>query len=341
MNFDQLKTKACEEIGRVRNSNEFETVEIKYLGRKGVVAGFLNELRNMDPDEKKQRGKEINEFKREVEIALAERRQTLRDSSSELQEKDWIDVTAPGIKHPRGHLHPRTIVLREIGGIFQSMGFSVVDGPELETDWYNFEALNIPRDHPARDMQDTFYVKNPAGGEDLVMRTQTSPVQVRYMEKNTPPLRIIAPGRVFRREATDASHDYQFYQVEGLMVDKHISVANFKAVIEEFFSRFYNTKVSVRLRPSYFPFTEPSFEIDISCVICNQKGCRVCEQRGWTEAAGAGMVNQFVFESAGYVRNEWQGFAFGFGFDRLAMMKYKIDDIRLLNSGDLRFLKQF
>ena len=199
----------------------------------------------------------------------------------------------------------------------------------------------MPKNHPARDMQDTFYVENPAGGDDLVMRTQTSPVQLRFMEKNNPPLRIIASGRVFRREATDASHDYQFYQIEGLMVDRHISVANFKAVIAEFFRRFYGQKIDVRLRPSYFPFTEPSFEIDISCVFCNKKGCRVCEQRGWTEAAGAGMVNQFVFESAGYVRNEWQGFAFGFGFARLVMMKYKIDDIRLLSSGDLRFLKQF
>jgi phenylalanyl-tRNA synthetase alpha chain len=221
------------------------------------------------------------------------------------------------------------------------MGFSVVDGPELETDWYNFEALNIPKDHPARDMQDTFYVANPVGGPDLVMRTHTSSVQVRFMEKNNPPLRIIVPGRVFRREATDASHECQFYQLEGLMIDKHISAANFKAVIEEFFRRFYGKKIAMRFRPSYFPFTEPSFEIDMECVICNGKGCSVCGRTGWIEVIPGGMVNQKVFEAAGYARNEWQGFAFGMGLDRLIMMKYKIDDIRLLNSGDLRFLGQF
>jgi len=241
----------------------------------------------------------------------------------------------------RGHLHPRTLVMRQALRIFQALGFSVVEGPEIETDWYNFEALNFPKNHPAREMQDTFYVKNPAGGEDLVARTHTSPVQVRFMEKNNPPLRIVIPGRVFRHEATDASHDYQFYQIEGLMVDKDISVANFKAVMEEFFRRLYKTKVAIRLRPSFFPFTEPSFEVDMGCVFCNQKGCKICGQTGWLEIAGAGMVNQAVFENAGYVRNEWQGFAFGIGFERIVMMKYRIDDIRLMNSGDIRFLNQF
>ena len=340
MDIQKTKKEFLAEMEKAQNLKALESLRIKYLGRKGVVAGFLGELMNLPKEEIARLGSEINKLKREIEIAIEEKRQLLITSSQFLKE-EWFDITAPGKKHAKGHLHPRTIVMQKVENIFQSMGFSVVDGPELETDWYNFEALNIPPDHPARDMQDTFYVENPAGGNDLVMRTHTSPVQVRFMEKNNPPLRIIVPGRVFRREATDASHDYQFYQVEGLMVDKDISVANFKAVINEFFNRFYRQKVPMRLRPSYFPFTEPSFEIDICCVFCQQKGCRTCSQSGWLEVAGAGMVNQRVFEAAVYARNEWQGFAFGFGFERLVMMKYKIDDIRLLNSGDLRFLKQF
>lgn len=340
MELIKLKIEFQQALEKIEDEKALDDLRVKYMGRKGVVADLLNELKNMPPEQKREAGNKINSFKREVDLALEEKRQLLITSSKSLK-NDWFDMSIPGVKHPRGHFHPRTIVMRQAESIFQSMGFSVADGPELETDWYNFEALNIPKEHPARDMQDTFYVANPGGGSDLVMRTQTSPVQVRFMEKNAPPLRIIAPGRVFRREATDASHDYQFYQIEGLMVDKHISVADFKGVIAEFFKRFYGKKVDVRLRPSYFPFTEPSFEIDISCVFCNKKGCRICSNGGWLEVAGAGMVNQIVFESAGYARNEWQGFAFGFGFERLVMMKYKVDDIRLLNGGDLRFLKQF
>lgn len=342
MNIQDLKNNFHKELKSAQDLKMLEILRVKYLGRKGIVADLLNALKNMVAGEKKEAGNKINIFKKEVELALEEKKQLLSVQGGEA--KEWFDVTAPGIKQLKGHFHPRTIITRQAENIFQSMGFSIVDGPELETDWYNFEALNIPKDHPARDMQDTFYVPpvgGLAGGSDLVMRTHTSPMQVRFMEKNTPPLRIIVPGRVFRREATDASHDYQFYQVEGLMVDKNISVANFKAIITEFFSRFFGQKIAVRLRPSYFPFVEPGLEIDISCVFCDEKGCRICAQGGWLEIAGAGMVNQKVFEAAGYARNEWQGFAFGFGLDRLAMMKYKIDDIRLLNSGDLRFLNQF
>ena len=343
MNIQDITNNFQKEIENAQDNNALESLRVKYLGRKGIVADLLNSLKNLPVEKKKQQGKEVNDLKKEIEEAIKEKTQFLVADSQSL-EKEWFDISIPGFKHPRGHFHPRTIIMRQVETIFQSMGFSVVGGPELETDWYNFEALNIPKDHPARDMQDTFYVppiSEYSDSEDLVMRTHTSPMQVRYMEKNNPPLRIIVPGRVFRRESTDASHDYQFYQIEGLMVDKHISVANFRAVITEFFSRFFGQKVAVRLRPSYFPFTEPSFEIDISCVFCSQKGCRICAQGGWLEIAGAGMVNQKVFESSGYARNEWQGFAFGFGLDRLAMMKYKIDDIRLLNSGDLRFLRQF
>ncbi len=282
--------------------------------------------------------------------------------------KDTFDVTVPGEKHEIGHLHPLTLVKREVEEIFQAMGFSVIDGPEIENEWYNFDALNIPKDHPARDMWDTFWLKNnqkfqitnnklqtnskfksnPPGSplrvqqnSKLLLRTHTSPVQIRYMEKHQPPFRIIVPGRIFRHEATDASHEINFYQVEGLMVGKDISAANFKAIIEEFLSRFFGKKVKARLRPSFFPFTEPSFEVDMTCLVCNEKGCSVCSKRCWVEIIGAGMVHPNVLKAGGINPKNWQGFAFGVGLDRLAMMKYKVDDIRLFYSGDSRFLKQF
>ncbi len=279
-----------------------------------------------------------------------------------------IDVTIPGEKLEKGHLHPITRVLQKSEEIFSSLGFKMVEGPEIETEWYNFDALNIPKNHPARDMWDTFWLKSRNDAEinakergkvqrnsafrvrrssALLLRTHTSPVQVRYMEKNQPPIRIIVPGRVFRYEATDASHEINFYHLEGLMVDKNITAANFKAVIEKFFQLFFQKNIKIRIRPSYFPFTEPSFETDISCMVCQGKGCSVCSQRGWVEVAGAGMVHPQVLKAGGLIpksvnpKTGWQGFAFGVGLDRLAMMKYKIDDVRLLYSGDLRFLTQF
>ena len=335
MKVRDLKKKFEEYLEKASDKNLLVELELRFLGKKGEVNNLLKELKNLTDKERVKFGQEVNKFKKEVgEKVGAKLKELKKTARSRAVEK--IDITAPGLKLERGHLHPRTILRRQVENIFLSLGFSVVEGPEVETDYYNFEALNIPKDHPARDMQDTFYLKN-----GLIPRTHTSPVQVRFMEKNNPPLRIIVPGRVFRREATDVSHDYQFYQIEGLMVDKHISVAHFKAMMEEFFQRLYKKKVVIRLRPSFFPFTEPSFEVDIACVFCEGKGCRVCSQNGWLEIAGAGMVNQFVFKSAGYARNEWQGFAFGIGFERMVMMKYHIDDIRLLSSGDLRFLNQF
>jgi len=250
--------------------------------------------------------------------------------------KELFDPTIPGEKTESGSLHPLTLVLKKVEKIFGQMGFSVVLGPEVETERYNFDALNIPKDHPARDMWDTFWLK---GGK--LLRTHTSPVQIRYMEKNNPPIKIIAPGRIFRHEATDASHEINFYQLEGLVIGKDISAANFKAIIQEFFSRFFSKVIEARLRPSFFPFTEPSFEVDMSCVVCEGTGCSVCSQTGWIELMGAGMVHPNVLKAGGINPKHWQGFAFGIGIDRLAMMKYKIDDIRLLYSGDLRFLKQF
>ena len=230
--------------------------------------------------------------------------------------------------------------------IFEQMGFSVVEGPEIESEWYNFDALNVPKDHPARDAWNTLWLKpqnqkSKVKSQKLLLRTHTSPMQARYMEKHNPPLRIIVPGKVFRYEATDPSHEFQFYQVEGLMVDKDINVSHLKAVVKEFLKRFFQKDIDVRFRPDYFPFTEPSFEIAMTCLVCGGKGCPACKQTGWLEMAGAGMVHPNVFRAVGYNPQEWQGWAFGFGWDRLTMMKYKIPDIRLFNSGDLRFLQQF
>ncbi len=338
--IEELKKKFKDDLTKVSDKKTLEDLRVRYLGRNGEFNKILREIKRLPENERIKIGRAVNEFKKEIDGLMTIAEGKVKENAKSFS-KRWLDVSAPGLVLARGHLHPRTQVMRQSLRIFQALGFSVVEGPEIESDWYNFEALNFPKNHPAREMQDTFYVKNPAGGEDLVARTHTSPMQVRFMEKNNPPLRIVVPGRIFRHEATDATHDYQFYQIEGLMVDKNISVANFKAVLEEFFKRLYKTKMAIRLRPSFFPFTEPSFEVDIGCVFCDQKGCKVCSQTGWLEIAGAGMVNQAVFENAGYVRNEWQGFAFGIGFERIVMMKYRIDDIRLMNSGDIRFLRQF
>jgi phenylalanyl-tRNA synthetase alpha chain len=279
----------------------------------------------------------LNTLKRELEQLFSLKEEELKNKEVESKlRKEKIDITVPGYKIEKGHLHPITIVRREIEKIFRSMGFEVAEGPEVETEWYNFDALNIPAQHPARDAWDTFWLKI-----GLLLRTHTSPVQIRYMEKYQPPFRIIVPGRVYRHEATDASHEMQFYQVEGLMVDKDINTAHFKAIILEFLRQFFKKTIDIRLRPSFFPFTEPSFEVDISCVVCKGKGCSTCKKTGWIELLGAGMIHPNVLKNSGLNPKFWQGFAFGVGLDRLVMMRYKIDDIRWFHSADLRFLKQF
>lgn len=336
-----------------------EALRIQYLGRKGVLSTVFDALKNLPAEARRAAGEKANRLRREIEDMLAEKKSALEKTEQEgMLKKERLDVTRPGLRRERGHLHPLTLLTREITAIFSSMGFAVAEGPEAESDWYNFGALNMPPGHPARDMWDTFWLRqnentndklqitnkaqNPKHkSEKLLLRTHTSPVQVRYMETHNPPVRIIVPGRVYRYEATDASHDIQFMQVEGLMADKDISVANFKAVMQLFFSRLFNTKTEIRLRPSYFPFTEPSFEADISCAYCRGKGCSVCKQSGWLELMGAGMVHPAVFKAAGWNPKNVTGFAFGMGLERLAMMKYKIPDIRLFRSGDVRFLKQF
>lgn len=334
------------EIKNAQNLKELDRIYQKYLGRKGEVSLILRSLKGLSLKERKKKGQEANSLKRFLEKEVRERQTRLADQV--MQETEWFDVTLPGEKPVVGHLHPLTQVKREIITIFAGMGFEVAAGPEVETEWYNFDALNIPKEHPARDAWDTFWLQNKQKSQTpnlksqkLLLRTHTSPVQVRYMEAHPPPLRMIVPGKVFRHEATDASHEMQFYQVEGLMVDQDVSVAHFKAVIKEFFNSFFKTEFKFRLRPDYFPFTEPSFDVSLTCLVCGGRKCNVCKQTGWLEIAGAGMIHPNVFKCSGLNPKDWQGWAFGFGWDRLAMLKYKIDDIRLFNSGDLRFLRQF
>ena len=335
---NKIKTDAEKKIKESKDLKELDSVFKEYLGKNGKLTQVLRSLKKLSVKERKKIGKKANELKELLKADLSKRAKILKEAAiSKEENQEWIDITAPGKKINVGHLHPITQVRRKVEDIFQSMGFSVVEGPEIENEWYNFDALNIPKNHPARDMWDTFWLR----AQKLLLRTHTSPVQIHYMEKHNPPLRVIAPGRIFRYEATDASHEINFYQVEGLMVDERVNAANFKAIMENFFEIFLGKKTKIRIRPSYFPFTEPSFEIDILCPICNGKGCSVCSHKGWIEIAGAGMVHPKVFEAVGLNPENWQGFAFGMGLDRLTMIKYKINDIRLFYSGDLRFLEQF
>lgn len=349
-----LKEKAVTEIKEAKDSKELGEIFELYFGKQGELNKILRSLSGLSSEEKAKLGKEANETKVFLRSEFDKKESELKQEVGLMAEaKEWFDVTIPGKKPKIGHLHPLTLVRRKIEEIFEGMGFSIADGPEVETDWYNFEALNIPKEHPARDMWDTFwvkpkskssaYAKSTMGRQNskLLLRTHTSPVQVRYMEKNTPPLRIIIPGRIFRHEATDSSHEFQFHHIEGLMVGKDISVANFKGIMQEFFTRFFGKIIDLRLRPSYFPFTEPSFEIDVTCVVCGGKGCSVCKESGWLEMMGCGMVHPNVYKNSGLKQEGLTGFAFGMGWDRLTMMMYKVNEIRWFQSGDLRFLNQF
>lgn len=348
--LEAIRVSALDAFEGVKALSEFRAREVEFLGRKSALNQFLKSLSSLPPEERRGCGSRANEIKREVTAAYEAAKVRLEGMAFDA-EAEWIDVTDPGEVLPVGHLHILTRVERDICDIFRSLGFDVADGPEVETEFYNFDALNVPADHPARDMQDTFWLRQKAVSSQqlavskkssrLLLRTHTSPVQVRYMETHTPPFRIIVPGRIFRSEATDASHEHTFYQFESLFVDREVSVGHFKYVAELFFSRFFGKHINIRLRPSYFPFVEPGFEFDIACTVCDGRGCSSCHGTGWLEIGGAGMVNQKVFEAAGYPRDRWKGFAWGFGTNRLAMMKYKIPDVRLFQSGDLRFLNQF
>ncbi len=331
-----LKKAFLEDIESVVSLTDLQHIRTKYLGKKGLVTSKLKTLSTIPPDQRPLYGSVLNEIKNFITDNLKNKELILKDSEKKRRLKtEKIDVSLPGRFTPFGREHPVNQVLSEIKDIFVSMGFAIEEGPEIELDYYNFEALNIPKNHPARDMQDTFYIS-----DDVVLRTHTSPVQIRVMEKRKPPLKIIAPGKVYRCDA-DVSHTAMFHQVEGLMVDTGISFSHLKGVLESFIHSLFGKDTPVRFRPSYFPFTEPSAEVDIGCIFCSGKGCRVCKTTGWIEILGAGLVNPRVFEIVGYNPEEYSGFAFGMGVERITMLKYSIDDIRLFFENDLRFLNQF
>ena len=334
--LEELRIKAEAELSLAKTQEEVLAVRTKYLGRKGLLTALLRDIRSVAPEDRPLFGKLGNAIKdalsEKIENVLKE---TTERDREELLRREKIDVTIPGRGVRHGRLHPVTRICQEICSIFAGFGFSVAEGPEVELDYYNFEALNIPRDHPARDMQDTFYVE-----DNIVLRTHTSPVQIRVMEKQRPPVRILSPGRVYRRDS-DISHTPMFHQIEGLLVDRGITFGDLKGILTSFLKQMFGEGTTLRFRPSFFPFTEPSAEVDIRCVMCHGNGCQVCSQSGWLEILGSGMVDPEVFKNVGYDPEEVSGFAFGLGLERIAMLKYGIADIRLFFENDLRFLEQF
>lgn len=337
--IENIKNSSLLEAEKAENLAELENVRVKYLGRKSELTEVLKGLRDLSAEEKKEVGQAANVIKTEIENAIFHKEAEIKEKEfSDLDSREKIDVTYPAGTEEMGYIHPLTKTRYEVEDVFRSMGFLVVEGREVEDEFHNFDALNIPQHHPARDMWDTFWFT-----DGNLLRTHTSPMQVRYMEENKPPLRILVPGRTFRFENADATHESNFHQVEGLMVDVsgNITVANFKSVIAEFMKGLFGKELEIRLRPSYFPFVEPGFEIDVVCPYCERKGCRICKQTGWIEIMGAGMVNQKVFEAVGLEEGEYEGFAFGVGLDRIAMIKRGVNDIRLFYGNDLRFLEQF
>jgi phenylalanyl-tRNA synthetase alpha chain len=342
--LDPLREEIVDRIGRSVSEIEVEQLRVEYLGRKGTLTGLLRGLKDVPAEERPRRGEELNRLRSLVEERLAARLEALKAQTREKSlGEERIDITLPGSRWERGRIHPLTLVMDEIIDVFLSMGFEIARGPEIEDDYHNFEALNMPKDHPARDMQDTFFV---AG--DRLLRTHTSPVQIRVMESQKPPLRIIAPGTVYRRDELDVTHSPAFLQVEGFMVDRGISFSDLKGVLTHVLRRIFSEDAGVRFRPSFFPFTEPSAEVDIGCFSCGGKGahgnsqpCRVCKGSGWLEILGSGMIDPEVFRFVGYDPEKVSGFAFGMGVERIAMLKFGIEDMRLFFQNDLRFLRQF
>ncbi len=330
----KIGEEALDEIKRASDLDELERIRIKVLGKKGSLTQILKGLGKLHPDERPEVGRLANQYKKTIDKALKAKKKELQSPREGALLKGF-DPTLPGRPRPLGHLHPITQVMEQVCAVFERMGFDIARGPEVELDFYNFEALNIPKDHPARDMQDTFYVDRK-----VLLRTHTSPIQIRTMEKRNPPLRIIAPGKVYRCDS-DVTHTPMFHQVEGLMVDRHVSFAHLKGILTSFVHRIFDPQTQVRFRPSFFPFTEPSAEVDIQCVMCRGKGCRVCSQTGWLEVLGAGLVHPQVFRHVGYDPERYSGLAFGLGIERIAMLKYGIDDIRLFYDNDIGFLHQF
>jgi phenylalanyl-tRNA synthetase alpha chain len=333
----ELESGSLARIRAARTLEELEAVRVEVLGRKGTLTLAQKEIGKLAPAERPAFGQILNGAKRKLEAELDLRKREFdRAATGARLAGEWLDLTLPAPPPRRGHLHPITRIQRELEELFRSLGFAVLDGPEVEDEYHNFDALNIPAEHPARDMQDTFWLE---GGN--LLRTHTSPVQVRGMERLGLPLRMIAPGRVFRNESVDASHEHTFYQLEGMMIDRDVSVAHLLYFMKTLLAAIFHREVAVRLRPGYFPFVEPGFELDIQCLICGGAGCAVCKQSGWVELLPCGLVNPNVLRMSHIDPEEWNGFAFGLGLTRLAMMRYGIDDIRQLQGGDLRFLEQF
>ncbi len=331
----ELRDRALAEIAGAPSLEALEATRVSLLGRKGELTVLLRGLKDLPAGQRPAAGAALNELRRELEAALATRREELLAAADAAPA--GLDLTLPGRPlAPLGGRHPLTVVIEEICDIFRGLGYRVADGPDVELDYYNFTALNFPDDHPARDIQDTFYIDRK-----VLLRTQTSPVQVRVMEQTTPPVAVIVPGRVYRNEAVDASHAAEFYQVEGLYVDRNVSLADLRATVTSFLNTLFGKEIATRFRPHYFPFTEPSVEVDMACFVCDGNGCNVCGRTGWIEIMGAGMVHPNVLAAAGYEPDAYTGFAFGLGIDRIAMLRYGIDDIRLLYENDLRFLQQF
>ncbi|MBO5094783.1 MAG: phenylalanine--tRNA ligase subunit alpha [Lachnospiraceae bacterium] len=335
--LEQIKKEALEQIGNAGALDALNDVRVNFLGKKGALTAVLKSMKDVAPEDRPKVGQLVNEAREEIEKALESAKTKMEQIIREQKMKaEVIDVTLPAKKNSVGHRHPNTIALEEVERIFIGMGYEVVEGPEVEKDYYNFEALNIPADHPAKDEQDTFYVNG-----DILLRTQTSPVQARVMEQGKLPIRMIAPGRVFRADEVDATHSPSFHQIEGLVVDKNITFSDLKGTLAEFAKELFGEDTKVKFRPHHFPFTEPSAEVDVSCFKCKGAGCRFCKGSGWIEILGCGMVHPHVFEMCGIDPKEYTGFAFGIGLERISLLKYEIDDMRLLYENDIRFLKQF
>ncbi len=334
--LDKLKAQAIAEIERAASAEVLKTTRARFLGRKGEITALLKQLGALAPDERRSAGEAINRVKAELEEAADARQKAIVEGdTAERLATERLDVTLPGRRTPIGSAHPVMQIMDQVEEIFHGLGFDIAEGPEVELDYYNFEALNFPKDHPARDMQDTFYIE-----EDVLLRTHTSPVQIRVMEGNSPPIKIIAPGKVYRSDS-DLTHSPMFHQVEGFMVDRGVRMSDLKGVLSHFLHTLFGPRTSVRFRPSFFPFVEPGAEVDIGCVICGGSGCRVCKGTGWIEILGAGMIHPNVLRAVKYDTDAVSGFAFGLGIERITMLKYGIDDLRLFFENDLRFLGQF
>ncbi len=338
--IEQIKKEFLDQLTKVKNNDDLRELELRYLSRKGEFSEVMHGLKDLSLELKKELGELANTTKAEMQTKFEEASQAIE---SYAKKSDFVDVTLPGEKMANGHLNPLTLVQGELEDLFTSLGFIIGDGPELESDYYNFTALNVPPLHPARDMQDTFYIdsKNKDGQYDLVMRTQTSSVQIRMLQKYGAPLKVVIPGRCFRNEATDARHEHTFYQFEGMMVGKDINFSNLKSFLEIVGKRLFGPNTELRMRPKFYPFVEPGNNGEYTCFLCGGKGCRVCKHTGWLEIVGAGLIHPDVLRAGGIDPEVYSGFAFGFGLTRLAMLKYSINDVRLFNSGDLKFLEQF